>query len=144
MGNVLQKTFSNAFSWMKIFWFRLKCHWSVYLRVHLTIFHHRFRQWFGGAQATSHCTNQWWLVYRRICASFDLNELKGLFCSSSRHVTKAANYISPSREPLVNVVWLKWRNEKTITSHFQWDLVTHPWPNFNGALLSFPLDHHLA
>ena len=36
-------TFSNAFSWMKIYVFRLTLHWSLFLRVKLTIFHHWFR-----------------------------------------------------------------------------------------------------
>ena len=33
-----QTTLSNAFSWMKILEFRLKIHWSLFLRVLLTIF----------------------------------------------------------------------------------------------------------
>ena len=36
-------TFSNAFSWMKIYKFRLRFHWSLFPRVQLTIFHHWFR-----------------------------------------------------------------------------------------------------
>ena len=70
-----QTTFSSAFSWMKIFEFRLKFHWSLFLMVQLTIFQHWFRQWLGAGQATSHYLNQWWLIYRRIYASLGLNEL---------------------------------------------------------------------
>ena len=33
---------SNAFSWMKILEFRLKIHWSLFLKVLLTIFQHWF------------------------------------------------------------------------------------------------------
>ena len=58
--------------------FRLKFHWSLFLRVELTIFQHWFRLWLGAAQAaqaTSHYLNQWWLAYWRICASLGLNEL---------------------------------------------------------------------
>ena len=33
----------SAFSWMKIFEFRLEFHWSLFLRVQLRIFHHWFR-----------------------------------------------------------------------------------------------------
>ena len=40
--------------------FRLKFHWSLFLRVQLTIFQHWFRQWLGAEQATSHYLNQWW------------------------------------------------------------------------------------
>ena len=43
MDTTLQTTFSSAFSWMKMFQFRLKFRWSLFLRVQLTIFHHRFR-----------------------------------------------------------------------------------------------------
>ena len=31
MDAISQTTISNAFSWMKMFWFRLKFHWSVFL-----------------------------------------------------------------------------------------------------------------
>ena len=60
---------------MKMFEFRLKFHWSLFLRVQLTIFQHWFRKWLGAVQATSHFLNQWWLDYRRIYASLGLNEL---------------------------------------------------------------------
>ena len=59
---VSQTTLSNAFSWMKMLEFRLRFHWSLFLRVQLTIFQHWFR-WLGAGQATSHYLNQWWLVY---------------------------------------------------------------------------------
>ena len=43
MAAISQTTLSNAFSWMKIFEFRLKFYWSLFLRVELTIFQHWFR-----------------------------------------------------------------------------------------------------
>ena len=43
MDAISQTTFSNAFSWMKMFEFRLQFHWSLFPRVQLTI----FQQWFG-------------------------------------------------------------------------------------------------
>ena len=43
MDAISQTPFSSAFSWMKIFEFRLKFHWSLFLRVQLTIFQHWFR-----------------------------------------------------------------------------------------------------
>ena len=58
MDAISQTTFSNAFSWMKIYEFRLSCHWSLFVRVQLTIFQHWFRQWLGADQATSHYLNQ--------------------------------------------------------------------------------------
>ena len=57
---ILQTTFSNAISWMKMFEFRLKFHWSLFLKVQLTIFQHWFRLWLDAEQATSHYLNQWW------------------------------------------------------------------------------------
>ena len=36
-------TFSNAFSWMKIYKFRFRFYWSLFPSVQLTIFHHWFR-----------------------------------------------------------------------------------------------------
>ena len=74
MDAISQTTFSSAFSWMKIFEFWLKFHWSLFPRVQLTIFQHWFRWWLGAVQATSHYLNQWWLIYRRIYASLSLNE----------------------------------------------------------------------
>ena len=43
MAAFSQMTLSNAFSWMKILEFWLKFHWSLFLRVQLTIFQHWFR-----------------------------------------------------------------------------------------------------
>ena len=76
MGAMIsQTTFPCAFPWMDIFQFRWKFHWILLLRVQLTIFRHWFRWWLGAVQATSHYLNHWWLVYRRIFASFGLNVL---------------------------------------------------------------------
>ena len=43
MDAISQTTFSSVFSWMKMFEFRLQFHWSLFLRVQLTIFQHWFR-----------------------------------------------------------------------------------------------------
>ena len=75
MGTIFQTTFSNAFSWMKMYKFRLKFHWSLFLWVQLTISQHWFRPWLGTGQVTSHCLNQCWLVYWCIYASLCLSEL---------------------------------------------------------------------
>ena len=76
-----------------MFQFRLKFHWNLFLRVQLTIFHHWLRQWLGTVQATSHYLNQWWLVYRRICASLGLNEL------NPNALLKSIHYIFCSEIP---------------------------------------------
>ena len=75
MDAISQTMLSNTFSWMKMSWFRLKFHWGLFLRVQLMTSQHWFRYWLGADQATSHCLNQWWLDYRRIYASLDLNQL---------------------------------------------------------------------
>ena len=43
MDAISQTTFSSAFSWMKMFEFQLKFHWSLFPRVRLAIFQHWFR-----------------------------------------------------------------------------------------------------
>ena len=43
MAAIFQTTFSNGFSWMKMFEFRLKFHWSLFLRVQLRISQHWFK-----------------------------------------------------------------------------------------------------
>ena len=78
MADIFHTTFSNAFSWMKMHEFWLRFHWSLFLRVQLTIFQHWFREWLGAGQATSHCLNQWVLIYWRIYAPLDLSELNGM------------------------------------------------------------------
>ena len=76
MAAVSQTLFSNAYSWIKMYEFRLKFHWSLFLRFQLTSLQHWFRYWLGAVQATSHYLNQWWLVYWRIYASLGLSELR--------------------------------------------------------------------
>ena len=75
MDAISQTTWSSAFSSMKMFEFRLKFHWSLFLRVQLTIIQHCIRERLGTVQVTSHYLNQWWLVHWRIYASLALNEL---------------------------------------------------------------------
>ena len=43
MDAISQTTFPSVFSWMKMYEFRLKFHWSLFLRVQLIIFQHWFR-----------------------------------------------------------------------------------------------------
>ena len=42
MAVIFQTTFSNALSWMKMYHFRIRFHWSLFLRVQLTVFQHWF------------------------------------------------------------------------------------------------------
>ena len=85
---ILQTTFSNTFSWMKMYEFRLRFHWRLFLKVQLTIFQHWFRKWLGADQATSHYLNQWWLDHWCIYASLGLNELKHWISHPGLWVTK--------------------------------------------------------
>ena len=43
MADIYQTTFSNVFSWMKMYKFRVRFHWSSSPRIQLTIFRHWFR-----------------------------------------------------------------------------------------------------
>ena len=43
MAAIFQTTFSNAFSWMRMYRFRIRFHWSLFPRDQLTIFQHWFR-----------------------------------------------------------------------------------------------------
>ena len=92
MAVIFQTTFSNAFSWIKMYEFQLRFHWSLFLSAQLKIFQHWFRLWFGADPATSHCMEQWWLINWRICASLALNEL----CSTPSRLTRIARVMMPN------------------------------------------------
>ena len=62
MAAIFQTTYSNAFSRMKMYNFRVYCHCNLFLMVRLTIFKHWFRWWRGADQAAIHYLKQWGLV----------------------------------------------------------------------------------
>ena len=64
MATISRTTFSNAFSWMKMYDFRLQFHCNLFSKVQLTTY-----------QATSHYLKQWCFDHRRIYAALGLNEL---------------------------------------------------------------------
>ena len=107
MAAIFQTTFSNAFSWMKMYKFRWEFHWSLFPGFQLTIFQHWFRYWLGADQATSHYLKQCWLVYWCIYASLALNELKYLWVIQHWGVSSCL------------------RHEDIITSHVK--LCLHAW-----------------
>ena len=82
------------------FW--LKFHWSLFLRVQLTIFQHWFRKWLGVDQATSHYLNQRWLDYRRMYASLDLNGLK------YNNLISTQFYTFPDCRAWLENIWPDW------------------------------------
>ena len=55
-----QTIYSTAFSRMRSVVLWLKFHWSLFIRVQLTITQHWFRQWLGAVQATRHYLDQCW------------------------------------------------------------------------------------
>ena len=123
MAAIFQTTFSNAFSWMKICEFRLRIHWSLFLKVQSTIFQHWFIYWLGAVQATSHYLNQWWLNYWRIYASLSLNGLTPQchICASemSEHWFRKWLVTCSAPSHYLNQCWLivKWTPE----NKFQWN-----------------------
>ena len=72
MAVIFQTTFSNPFSRMKMYKFRLRFHWSLFPRVQLIICQH----WLGAVQATlSEPLSETLSVYWHIYMSLGLNEL---------------------------------------------------------------------
>ena len=70
MVAIFQMTFSSAFSLMKMYEFRFKFHWSLFLSFKVTASQNWFKLWLGGVQATSHCLNQWWYnLLTHICVT---------------------------------------------------------------------------
>ena len=87
MAVIFQTAFSNAFSWIRRYEFRLRCHWSLFLRVQLTIIQHWFRRWLGADQIVRlpthiRITRPQWVNYA------DINYLCFIF-----HVQKHGSYI---------------------------------------------------
>ena len=52
--------FSNELYWMKKYELRLWFHWSLFLRIQLTICQHWFRNWLGANQTRNHFLKLWW------------------------------------------------------------------------------------
>ena len=114
---IFQTTFSNAFSWMKIYEFRLRFHWSLFLRVQLTIFQHWSRLWLGPYQATSHRLNQWWLVFWSMYASLGRNELyKKIWSVTKENGSHSDKFLvtggtsDGEGDQLKYMQWLHWSN----------------------------------
>ena len=69
----------------KIHEFWLKIDWSLFLRVHLRIFQHRFRWCLPSTSRQAFIWTKWWLVHRRMYASLDLNEWMQWLLMAWRH-----------------------------------------------------------
>ena len=126
-GRLFQRTFSNAFSWMKTYEFWLKFRRSMFPGIKLTILQHWFRKWLGADQASSHSLNQWWLAYWRIYASLGLNELNLNVFLPEKWTVKRSPQLTRRRIQLV--AW-----EHTWSLHMPWG---HIWPERAGKDLTF-------
>ena len=62
MAAIIQTAFSYEFSWMKMYKFQLRFHWSVFPRVQQQYSTIGSDNGFGAVQVTSHYLDQWWLV----------------------------------------------------------------------------------
>ena len=60
MGTIFETTFSNGFSCMKMYEFRLRFQLSLFCRVPIIISEHWFSWWLGAKQVTIHYLNQYW------------------------------------------------------------------------------------
>ena len=92
MYAIFQSTYSNAFSWIKLYEFHWSFHWHLFLRFKLTKIQHWCRKWLGADQATSCYLGQWWLVYWHIHVSLGLNELSEVTASNSLESFKFINW----------------------------------------------------
>ena len=158
MADISQTTFSNAFSWMEMHEFRLRFHWSLFLRFQLTIFQHWFRWWLGADQATSHYLNQWLLVYWRVYASLGLNETWTLKNKQSTPISLDRAFPSVKW----NLVVIFWNISSIIlySRHRDWDknhcpftficdfgsyLIYHEtWGMHNYVVYKYPLNAYIS
>ena len=89
----------KCISWMKMLKYWLEFHWSLFLRIQLTIRQHWFRQLLGAEYATNHHLNQKCQIYRPIYASLGLNGLR-----SDRKWNYLVVFLVKKHER-VNTVW---------------------------------------
>ena len=75
MAAIFQMTFSNAFSWMKMYELRLRFHWSLFLSVPLTISHIDSDNGLAPTRWQAIIWTNDGIVYWCIYASLCLNEL---------------------------------------------------------------------
>ena len=109
MTEIFQLSYLNTFTWTKVYQFRLRFCWSLFLRFELTTFQHRywFRQWFGADQVTAFP-----IVCSTVCSGADKKNSK-----APRH-------------------WPLWGNP-LVTSGFPWQRASYaeyaffPWRHYD-------------
>ena len=121
MDAISQTIFSNAFSWIEMFEFRLKFQWSLFLGFQLTIFQRWFRYWLGAEQATSHYLNQWWLDYRCIC----VNELMCHWSITHIVIRTPKSIITAPADVLIPFELYHQGSLHKI--YFLWNLIRYQW-----------------
>ena len=103
MATIFHTAFWNAFSYMKIFAFRSKFHWSLFLSVQSIIFQHLFGMAPSKRQATSRTSDG--LYHRSVFASFGLNELNS-FYSLHRYLYMSIDPFRPTLEILYVEIYI--------------------------------------
>ena len=124
---------------LKMYEFWLIFHWSLFLRVQLTIIQHWFRQWLGTNQATSHYLNQWWLDYRLICVArpqwFNFLPVHPPFMQKlPEHAFSVQSSAVITRFNIVRYYINKYRNWSRIWIR-RWIHKRHPIPRPNGRAM---------
>ena len=118
---ILQSSFSNAFSWIKMFGFGFKFHWSFYHRVQLTISRHGLDNGLMTIRCQAIILTNSGLVYWRIYASVGLDELSVPWRRTDRSSTPSASYMRQWTEfgarPLPETRLINW----TIGNKLQWN-----------------------
>ena len=120
------------FSWMKIYTFRFRNHWSLFPRVQLTIFHHWLRQWLAAGQAPSHYLVQWSLVYGHIYPSLGLNELICEICQWNTQ--QRIEYMYKNAPQTILITWES--NNLSLTLRKVWGLTCSSPANWVDKLIS--------
>ena len=100
MAAISQSIFSNAFSWMKSFVFWFNFHWSLFLRVQLTISQHWFRLWLDDEEVTSHYLNQCWPDSLMLLCS-----TRGGWVNLTVGYLKLSSILSPLYYLVISVLW---------------------------------------
>ena len=80
-----RRHFCTHFLEWKYLNFDLKFHWSLFLSIQFTISKHRFRQWLGADQATSHYLNQWWFISQTYTVETLYNTINFCWSTHKRH-----------------------------------------------------------
>ena len=127
MPDILQTTFSNAFSSMKMLEPLLKFHWNLFPGVQLTISHHWFRYGLVPVRRQAIIWTNDGLVHWRIYASLGLNELIAKWqsivqCTSNGLATEIGHCCI---KPLICEIQGNLSRKTTSQSGLRYEVVSH-------------------